>query len=48
MDNETESINEAPLPTEKTLRFRRNLFLQLWRFTAINLKMLRMIRKGHH
>jgi hypothetical protein len=48
MDNETESIKHAPLPTEKTLRFRKNLFLQLWRFAAINLKMLRMIRKGHH
>jgi hypothetical protein len=48
MENANESIANAPLPTEKTLRFRRNVFFQLWRFTAINLKMVNMIRKGHH
>jgi hypothetical protein len=48
MDNETESIKHAPLPTAKTLRFRKNLFLQFLRFVAINLKMIKMIRKGHH
>ena len=48
MDNETESIKHAPLPTEKTLRSRKNLAFQLWRFAAINTKMLKMIRKGHH
>lgn len=47
MDNPNDSISHAPLPTNRTLRFRKNLLIQLWRFIAINLKMLRMIRKGH-
>jgi len=48
MENPNESIAQAPLPTEKTLRFRKNPLIQLWRFAAINLKMVNMIRKGHH
>jgi hypothetical protein len=42
-----ESIASAPMPTEKTLRARRNLAFQFWRFIMINLKMIKMIRKGH-
>jgi len=48
MENPNESIARAPLPTEKTLAQRQNLFIQLTRFCAINLKMIKMIRKGHH
>jgi hypothetical protein len=48
MDNANESISHAPMPTAKTLRFRKNLIFQIWRFAAINLRMLNMIRKGHH
>lgn len=48
MENPNESIARAPLPTEKTLKQRKNLVLQLFRFIAINLKMIKMIRKGHH
>ncbi len=48
MYNADEVISHAPLPTEKTLRARRNIFIQLWRFIAINFKMIKMIRKGHH
>jgi hypothetical protein len=48
MENGTESIKHAPLPTEKTLRSRRNLPFQFWRFAAINFKMIKMIRRGHH
>jgi hypothetical protein len=48
MENPNDSIAHAPLPTEKTLRFRKNLLIQIWRFVAINIKMLNMIRKGHH
>jgi hypothetical protein len=40
-------IAEAPLPTRSTLRRRRSLVLQTWRFALLNLKMLRMVRKGH-
>ena len=48
MENPGESIARAPLPTDKTLRQRKSLFIQLMRFIAINLKMIKMIRKGHH
>ncbi|ODR23356.1 MAG: hypothetical protein CK429_09750 [Mycobacterium sp.] len=39
-----ERISGAPLPTEATLRKRHNVFVQLWRFARINLRMLRIIR----
>jgi len=48
MENPNESIARAPLQTEQTLKQRKNLFIQLMRFCAINLKMVKMIRKGHH
>jgi len=47
MDTAEERIASAPLPTERTLRHRSNIPFQLWRFAVINLRMLRMIRKGH-
>jgi len=37
----------APLPTPATLKQRRNVFFQLVRFAAINLKMIRVIRASH-
>lgn len=48
MNNPMEDINRAPLPTEQTLKMRKNLIFQLFRFAALNIKMIRMIRKGHH
>ena len=48
MENSNESIARAPLPTEKTLKRRNSLSIQAIRFVAINLKMIKMIRKGHH
>lgn len=42
-----DSIASAPLPTSKTLRRRRNLVIQFVRFVAINLKMMRVIARGH-
>ncbi|MCL2464890.1 MAG: hypothetical protein FWF28_07470 [Micrococcales bacterium] len=39
-------INAAPLPTPATLRNRKNLFYQLTRFAAINIRMLRVIRSS--
>jgi len=48
MDEAAESIAAAPLPTAKTLRARRSLPKQAIRFVAFNLKMLRMVAKGHH
>lgn len=48
MDTADASIAQAPLPTEKTVRARTNLIVQVWRFAAINVRMLKMVRKGHH
>ena len=42
-----EAVASAPLPTPKTLSRRRNLPFQLLRFAAINLKMMRVIARGH-
>ena len=43
-----ESIQAAPVPTPGVLKRRRNFFYQVIRFAAINLKMMRVILKGHH
>jgi len=42
-----ERIADAPLPTRRTLRMRQNLLVQCWRFVRINLKMIRVIARGH-
>lgn len=42
-----ERIADAPLPTDATLRTRQNLPVQAWRFARLNLKMLRIIYRGH-
>jgi len=36
-------IASAPLPTKATLAQRRNVLLQLWRFFAFNLMIVRVI-----
>ena len=47
MTDPNESIAQAPLPTERTVRSRTNLLVQGWRFAAINVRMIQMILKGH-
>jgi hypothetical protein len=47
MNTSGDRIAEAPLPTPRTLRRRRSIPLQLWRFGQINLRMLRMVRRAH-
>jgi hypothetical protein len=41
------SMAAAPKPTAKTLRQRNSIPLQLIRFVALNLKIVRMVLKGH-
>ena len=48
MDDADQRIADAPLPTEAALRARSSLPYQAVRFVAFNLRMLRMVRKGHH
>jgi hypothetical protein len=40
-------LSRAPLPTAATLRKRRSLPLQLARFAVFNVRMIRMVLKGH-
>lgn len=39
---------QAALPSERELRARTSMPRQLWRFAVLNLKMIGMVRKGHH
>jgi len=41
-------VSRAPLPTEKTLRMRRNVPFQFLRFVAFDARIMRMVLKGHH
>ena len=40
-------LSKAPLPTRKTLRSRRSLLYQFTRFMAFNMRIMRMVVKGH-
>jgi hypothetical protein len=42
------AVTLAPAPTDKTLRQRTSLPVQGFRFAAVSLRMLKMIRKSHH
>jgi len=37
----------APVPTDMTVFFRTCIIYQIWRFIAINLKMMKIIRLSH-
>ncbi|HON74578.1 MAG: hypothetical protein U0Q14_03495 [Dermatophilaceae bacterium] len=41
-------VGAAPLPTEKTLKARRNLVIQAGRFVLLNARIMKMVLKGHH
>ncbi len=42
------TFDNAPLPTERQMKARNNLIVQFGRFVVLNLKMMGMVRKGHH
>jgi hypothetical protein len=48
VENVTDDIANAPLPTAATLRRRRSPLVQAWRFVALNVRFLSMITKGSH
>lgn len=48
IDLTAEAIANAPLPTPRTLRSRKSIPHQIVRFCLFNLRMLRMVAKGHH
>lgn len=42
------TFDDARLPSDRQLRARTNLLVQAWKFMVLNLKMMAMVRKGHH
>ena len=47
MSNVT-TFSNAPIPTEREIRKRSNLLVQVGRFAVLNIKMIVMVTKGHH
>ncbi|HSN42547.1 MAG TPA: hypothetical protein VLR88_00660 [Propionibacteriaceae bacterium] len=41
-------IASAPMPTPKTLRMRSSLPYQFTRYVSQNVRIMRMVIKGHH
>lgn len=48
MSDVDRSIAEAPLPTLRTIRMRKNVPFQLLRFVTFNIRMLKMVTRAHH
>lgn len=46
-DQPVADLSRAPLPTRRTLRRRRSLPAQALRFLSFNLRIMRMVVKGH-
>lgn len=46
-DQPVADLSGAPLPTRSTLRRRRSLPAQALRFLSFNLRIMRMVVKGH-
>jgi hypothetical protein len=42
------TFTNSQAPTEREVKARTNVLVQLIRFVSLNLRMLRMISKGHH
>jgi hypothetical protein len=42
------TFTQSQVPSRKELKARTNVVFQLIRFVSLNLRMLRMITKGHH
>jgi hypothetical protein len=45
---EVADLSRSPLPTKRTLARRQNVFLQFFRFVRFDLRIIRMVAKGHH
>ena len=46
-DQPIADLSRAPLPTDKTLRQRRSIPVQLMRFVVFNARILKMVARGH-
>lgn len=47
-DQPVADLSTAPLPTARTLRARRSLPKQLFRFVSFNLRIIRIVLGGGH
>ncbi len=47
MDNVNDLIAAAPLPPASEIRRRNNLLVQVVRFVVLNVRIVRMVAKGH-
>lgn len=41
------NLDNAPMPTKQTLRARKSIIPQLFKFVAFDLTIMRMVLKGH-
>lgn len=48
IDQPVADLTKAPLPTPKTVKRRQSLPYQLTRFVAYNIRIMRMVLRGHH
>jgi hypothetical protein len=48
MENNFADLSGAPRPIAKTLKMRKSLPMQIWRFISLNIRMVAMIFKGDH
>ena len=48
LDVPVADLSKAPLPTDRTLKHRRNLAVQSWKFATFNARIMRMVLKGKH
>ena len=46
-DQPVADLSKAPLPTPKTLKRRRNVFFQFFRFVLFNLRIIKLVVRGH-
>jgi len=40
-------LSRSPLPTPKTLKRRKNVFFQFYRFVLFNLRIIKLVVRGH-
>ena len=46
-DQPVADLSKAPMPTAKTLKMRRSIPFQLTRFALFNVRIMKMVAKGH-
>lgn len=47
LDQPVVDLSQAPLPTQKTLRLRRSIPVQIAHFAVFNARIMKMVAKAH-